>query len=304
MAVVTPQSTTSTFLDAETSCVSSRDPVLSGSVETCCPTVTQYVVRDAARRGKFKIFQICSSTRIRNHLIAMPPPPKPTIPPAAKPQKTYFDAWNSSSTGHQRAENLLGGSTGWRLSRATKLSYQFKSQGTGGKRISDQVGAGSEDWDEKAKALIPKHVRERAKVSVEDMLVGKGSMSESQSTSPETRRVPLTEEEFLMAQRKLEDDENNREKANRTRGIFDGLVIYINGSTYPLVSDHRLKQLLAEHGAKLSIHLGRRQVTHVILGKPSGVQGAGAGGGLAGGKLEKEIRRVGGCGVKYVGVEW
>jgi hypothetical protein len=53
-----------------------------------------------------------------------------------------------------------------------KLSHQFKSGGTGGKRISDTVGAGSEDWDEKAKALIPKDVRERAKVSVEDMLMG------------------------------------------------------------------------------------------------------------------------------------
>lgn len=101
------------------------------------------------------------------------PPPKPTV--AAEPKfGAHFDAWNSSSTGHQRAENRLGGSTGWRQSRATKLSYQFKSGGTGGKRISDQVGAGSEDWDEKAKALIPKDVRERAKASVEDMLTGKG----------------------------------------------------------------------------------------------------------------------------------
>lgn len=105
-------------------------------------------------------------------------PPKPIIPSAAQPKlSAHFDAWNSSSTGHQRAENKLGGSTGWRQSRATKLSYQFKSGGTGGKRIQDQVGAGSEDWDEKAKALIPKHVRERAKANVVDMLVGKASMS-------------------------------------------------------------------------------------------------------------------------------
>lgn len=184
------------------------------------------------------------------------------------------------------------------------MAHQFKSHGTGGKRISDQVGAGSEDWDEKAKTLIPQHVRERAKVSVQDMIAGKGSMSGSQSTTIEPRRLPLTEEEKLMAQRKLEDEEKERDKCNKANGIFDGLVIYINGSTHPLVSDHRLKQLLAENGARLSISLGRGQVTHVILGKPSGGQGVGAGGGLAGGKLEKEIRRVGGCGVKYVGVEW
>jgi hypothetical protein len=57
-----------------------------------------------------------------------------------------------------------------------KLSHQFKSEGGGG-RIFDTVGAGSEFWDEKAKALIPKAVRERAKANVGDMLVGKASMS-------------------------------------------------------------------------------------------------------------------------------
>jgi hypothetical protein len=105
------------------------------------------------------------------------PLPKPTIPTAAKPKYgDCFDGWNSSSTGHQRAENRLGGSIGWRESRTMKLSHQFKSGGTGGRRISDQVGAGSEDWDEKAKTLIPRDIRERAKPSVEDMLAGKGML--------------------------------------------------------------------------------------------------------------------------------
>jgi hypothetical protein len=58
-----------------------------------------------------------------------------------------------------------------------KLSHQFKSGGTGGKRISDQVGPASEDWDENAKALFPQSVKERARVSVRDMLVGKGNTS-------------------------------------------------------------------------------------------------------------------------------
>lgn len=100
------------------------------------------------------------------------PLPNPVPPPAQPKFGGRFDAWNCSSTGHQRAENRLSGSTGWRQSRSSKLSYQFKSGGTGGPRISDQVGAGSENWDEKAKALIPKDVRERAKVSVQDMLTG------------------------------------------------------------------------------------------------------------------------------------
>ena len=53
-----------------------------------------------------------------------------------------------------------------------KLSHQFKSGGNGGKRISDQVGAGAEIWDERAKSLIPKEVN---KIDVGDMLLGKGS---------------------------------------------------------------------------------------------------------------------------------
>lgn len=220
------------------------------------------------------------------------PPPKPSFPAAAQPKfGAHFDAWNSSSTGHQRAENHLGGSTGWRQSRSMKLSNQFKSGGTGGQRIYDQVGAGSEDWNEKAKAVIPKDVRERAKMSVADMLIGK--------PEPET-----SNEEKLTAQRKKEDDLEELAKTTHKKKIFGGLVIYVNGSTYPMISDHKLKQLLAENGARVSIHLGRRQVTHVILGKPNRSEGIGAGGGLAASKIQKEIKRVGGCGVKYVGVEW
>jgi len=228
---------------------------------------------------------------------------KPTVPPAAQPKfGNYFDAWNSSSTGHQRAENRLGGSTGWRQSRSMKLSHQFKSGETGGKRISDTIGAGSKDWDEKAKAMIPQAVRERARYNVHDMLV------ESQSSRDgieniQRRRLPLSEEEKLMAQRREEDELAEEARSSKRRGIFDGLVIYINGSTHPLISDHKLKHLLAENGARLSIHLGRRSVTHVILGNPTG-SGTGAGGGLAGTKIEKEIKRVGGCGIKYVSVEW
>lgn len=36
-----------------------------------------------------------------------------------------------------------------------------------------KVGAGSEDWDERAKAPMPKDVRQRSKLSVADMLVRK-----------------------------------------------------------------------------------------------------------------------------------
>ena len=89
----------------------------------------------------------------------------------------------------------------------------------------------------------------------------------------------------------------------RDRPLFGGLCVYVNGSTAPAVGDLKLKHLLAQHGAHVAIALARRSVTHVILGKANGTAG-GAGGGLAGGKLQKEISRVGGKGVKFVGVEW
>jgi hypothetical protein len=122
------------------------------------------------------------------------------------------------------------------------------------------------------------------------MLVQPGKMQESLGGS-------AGGEEALMEKRRREDEEREARKAERN--IFDGLVVFVNGSTFPLVSDHKLKHLLTENGAQMSLHLGRRRVTHVILGRS-----AAGGGGLAGGKLDKEIKKVGGAGVKFVGVEW
>ncbi|RYP11907.1 hypothetical protein DL765_007550 [Monosporascus sp. GIB2] len=243
----------------------------------------------------------------------MPPPSNPFLPTkAAEPMYGQsFDPWNTSSTGHQRAENRLGASKGWRDSRNTKLMSQFRGGAGGGRRVSDKVGAGSRDWDPKVKALIPPEMRARARNSVADMLAKPGTMKRTATSLASTgseapsKNAPggvLTAEEEPAAQRSAEDEQREAEK-RRPRRIFDGVVVYVNGSTHPLVSDHKLKHLLAEHGGRLSTHLGRRQVTHVILGRPTG-RGDGAGGGLAGGKLQREIQKVGGCGVKFVGVEW
>ncbi|RYP02936.1 hypothetical protein DL764_005513 [Monosporascus ibericus] len=243
----------------------------------------------------------------------MSPPSNPFLPTkAAEPMYGQsFDPWNTSSTGHQRAENRLAASTGWRDSRNTKLLSQFQGGAGGGRRVSDKVGAGSKDWVPKAKALISPEMRARARNSVADMLAKPGIMKRttaslastgSEAPSKNARGGSLTTEEELAAQRRAEDEQREAEKG-RPKQIFDGVVVYVNGSTHPLVSDHKLKQLLAEHGGRLSTHLGRRQVTHVILGRPTG-RGDGAGGGLASGKLQREIQKVGGCGVKFVDVEW
>ncbi|XHG02850.1 hypothetical protein AWENTII_006175 [Aspergillus wentii] len=86
---------------------------------------------------------------------------------------------------------------------------------------------------------------------------------------------------------------------------LSGTTIYINGSTMPLISDHRLKHLLVANGATIAISLARRSVTHVIVGKPNtgAGKGVGAGGGLAATKLQSEIDRCA-RGVKVVGAEW
>lgn len=79
--------------------------------------------------------------------------------------------------------------------------------------------------------------------------------------------------------------------------IFRNLTFYFNGSTAPLVSDHKIKQLFVQHGGNASFALGRRTVTHVVLGNTCG-------GGLASGKFNKEITTVGGKGIKYVTAQW
>jgi hypothetical protein len=85
--------------------------------------------------------------------------------------------------------------------------------------------------------------------------------------------------------------------------IFSNLTFCINGSTAPLISDHKLKHLLSLHGGNLSISLGRKSVTHVIIGKP-GSAGGGCGGGLAGTKIQKEIARQRGKALHFVTAEW
>ncbi|KAH8425616.1 uncharacterized protein LDX57_003365 [Aspergillus melleus] len=85
--------------------------------------------------------------------------------------------------------------------------------------------------------------------------------------------------------------------------IFTTLTIYINAPSHPLLSDHKLKQILTLHGATIALSLSRR-VTHIIVGKPNTRSGHGFGGGLAGGKLQREITRAGCRSWKVVFVEW
>ncbi|RFU72313.1 hypothetical protein TARUN_9945 [Trichoderma arundinaceum] len=244
----------------------------------------------------------------------MSPPPKPPLSQiTATRRPAPWDPWNSSATGHQRAETQPG--TAWRQSRSRKLNSQFRAgDGSGGERLSDTMGAFYGDRMRGSSSSASAPQGGTGKKSVVDMLTRPGLMrqtlesreaKESQAQEHPMDKEQPTAEEALMRQRQLEDEEKEKEAQANPRKLFDGVTVYVNGSTFPLVSDHRLKQLISENGGNMSLHLGRRKVTHVILGRPNGSkQGKGTGGGLAAGKLEKEIRKIGGCGIKFVGVEW
>lgn len=278
----------------------------------------------------------------------MPPQPSSYYSPnplaAAKPTRNLFDPWNSSSTGHQRAENRLSGSTSWRDSRSLKLGEQFKGGQRGGKRVADTVGVGSvafgEDgrlenggWARGSSGLRKDRQKSLFECFGDGAKVGNGGVS-----APQVGGVKPGQEKHLHMKRDevsvllkntidqggfdalppsaqprtLTSTPSNISNSiaapstppSKDPQIFRNLTIYINGSTFPTISDHKLKRLLASHGANLSIALGRRTVTHVILGSPNAAGGKGAGGGLASSKMQKEIANVRGKGVKFVGVEW
>lgn len=299
------------------------------------------------------------------------PPKKPPTHQKSSPQNhRVFDPWNSSSTGHQRAENPYYGTTSWRDTRSAKLKQQFR----GGDCSRDTAGA-LDDQDFSAKAFdgtcgsvspvveryggrtragewrwVSEEEAKRARLGVKDircfMGVGKrkavgedkvqlhsgkkaktvsgGDGNAIPSTiptpTPTTVTVPKTSTtstitttstgttEPLSNPKSESDTDHPRQKSTTTATpssstLFTGTTIYINGSTLPQISDHKLKSLLASHGAAIAIGMARRTVTHVIIGQP-GTTGQGAGGGLAAGKLQGEIERGGWKGVRVVGVDW
>ncbi|KAM5435673.1 hypothetical protein McanMca71_006310 [Microsporum canis] len=246
-----------------------------------------------------------------------------------------FDAWNSVSTGHQRAEVKQTNSSGWSQVRSQKLSAQYGRGGnhaakTGkwawldkdGRKKRGPLNDGNGDIrhlmggvkkrkiedDELVKRLSMKqgpHTQGQGQGQVAD---GGPVMSLEQSKGAVCfdERYDRTTNDTSTQEQEVNDTHERKDKQ-----IFANLTIYINGSTMPLISDHKLKNTLIDHGAKISIGLARRSVTHVILGCPNGetegnstCSSAGAGGGLAAGKMRREITRVGGMGVKFVGVEW
>ncbi|KAI4848672.1 hypothetical protein E4T44_03803 [Aureobasidium sp. EXF-8845] len=249
-----------------------------------------------------------------------------------------------------RADNSLAGSTSWRESRSLKLSNQFGGGASGGARLADTVGAGSEDlgkdgrlengsWAKGAPGLrgrgqisVAEAFRVK-KLGVEDMATEKakakamvdGAREQEldlfgipsaqlvrEASSQDQEQVSSYEEHLLcensspdkQAKEIYQDHDTENITISKPPQVFAGTCIYINGSTYPTISDHKSKHLLVTHGGRLSIHLGRRSVTHVILGRPNASAVPGAGVGLSASKMQKEITKIRDKSVKFVTVEW
>ena len=263
--------------------------------------------------------------------------------PQPQPRKhLHFDPWQSVSTGHQRPAQggTFLGSTSWRDARSEKLTHQYKTgdclpgrgRGTRGEKPMLVPGAfdgkcgpdsppeASGEW-----AMLSEEEAKRNKLGVRDirsfMGVGKrkavdglenqiqkqalavpktDKKEENQaSTRPETG----TEAEAETSQEKPQSDSNTPLDLKSTSNIFAGITIFINGSTLPQISEYKLKHLLASNGAKTSIYMARKTVTHVLVGQPNnGISGAG--GGLSASKLQLEIARGGWKAVKVVSVDW
>lgn len=254
-------------------------------------------LHDAGRQSRVPASSSTGATIMAPHKPTQPHNKSTTA--AAPPRRTFFDPWNSSSTGHQRAENRLSGSTSWRASRNLKLGEQYRGGLSGGKRVADTVGAGSTE-------LVKDGRREN------DQSGGQKSLAEVWAASRAGKKTCQDKEPSTYTNQDHECDQAPDSDVHSgllessaqlpEKHIFSGLCFYINGSTAPLVSDHRLKHFLVLHGARHSIALGRRTVTHVILGTSS--TNGGAGGGLAATKLQKEIARTGGKAVKFITAEW
>ena len=241
------------------------------------------------------------------------PPPKKTTP---TPQNHIsFDPWNSSATGHQRADSSTSG-TAWRRTREEKLARQFNSvSGDCTDSLGDVTSLRKEEKGEWVWAHTNREeLRDPGQRDIRSMMcVGKRprDMSDSGKDGESSqRKLKVSKVAGLGVNASISSlDElcssplSLSSEFKDVPQVFKGVTVYINSTYHPRVSDHYLKRLLTIHGATISLSLSRK-VSHVIVGRPNVGPGMGSGGGLAASKLQKEILRGGWKGIKVVFVEW
>jgi len=184
-----------------------------------------------------------------------------------KLKQLRIDTYSSSSTGHQVGSGISKPAS-WHRSRNSKLQKQFR---------------------EATPTIIAAAISRASKLGVK-----KKKEEEEQDGGKEEKK-------------KGEEAGVEVVEREKKKTIFAGCTVYVNGSTAPLISDVELKRVLVANGAVVTTVMSRKRVSHVVLAKPVdglGSGGGGIGGGLAAGKLQKEILTKKGNGVRYVRVEW
>ncbi|KAH8695951.1 hypothetical protein BGW36DRAFT_407934 [Talaromyces proteolyticus] len=259
-----------------------------------------------------------------------------------------FDPWNTSSTGHQRADNPYSNTTDWQTTRREKLARQFRgvddgvvtvmnmyfdpaedTHGAAGGSVEEAGGNGRGEW-QWISAEEARRYERRNELGTADIRQYMGGVNKSASMCSSSTTAEMGKKVSSSSSNTAEKPPGNKQlitttsdrtklvystsapikaKEKRTQGIFHSLTFFINGSTYPLISDHKLRQLVAEQDGAIALSLARRSVTHVIIAMPPNSSAkcrSVGGGGLAALKLEKEIRltKGGGKGIRFVGVEW
>ncbi|CRG90465.1 hypothetical protein PISL3812_07509 [Talaromyces islandicus] len=274
----------------------------------------------------------------------MPQPPSKSQSRTPLPRNhLIFDPWNTGSAGHECAQHSYVTRTAeFRSVRTQQLARQFRGVTT--KPVSEIAPLEMKEKDDEK----GRRTRQRRK-GEGDIREYMGGQSKFIISGCPTATNSKKREELLVGQDKAEPEPDKNPpshpsppppppppppptttiapsvKAETTttsssRKIFHSLTFFINGSTFPLISDHKLRHLVAEHGGAISISLARRSVTHVIIAAPSSLSSSSsssssaragarcAGGGLSAAKLQKEIVTTAGKGkgkgVKFVGVEW
>lgn len=204
------------------------------------------------------------------------------------------------STGHQVGSGASKPMP-WHRSRTSKLQRQFRNNPLSfpipGDAVSEAKGASGN-----AATHITSHCSTR-KESHEHIMEVPATAGTIQASPRPPYQHSSKNGPILACVPNLDTSTHSAQAPTPTSvtKIFARCTIYINGTTSPAISDHVLKRHLCTHGASIAIMLTRKSVTHVILGKPSSA--GGAGGGLAAGKLQKELTKNGRP-IKFVSVQW
>ncbi|KAF8459373.1 hypothetical protein BGX38DRAFT_1264311 [Terfezia claveryi] len=244
----------------------------------------------------------------------MPPPAKK---PLLRPRQQTIDIYNSISTGHQVGSGVSK-PTSWRKSRSSKLQQQFQDHphslfklGITPETMVTVTATGS--ITVASTALKSPHAPGKPKLGEGNPSVTEPVTTQAGTSDPPQQQDPTNEAISLCTHTGPAHTHTISSTATSTAPalnkptptttatkVFTNCTIYVNGTTAPAISDLVLKRLLCTHGASIATMLARRSVTHVILGKPSSA--GGAGGGLAAGKLQKELKN--GKSIKFVSVQW